>query len=208
MFFSTWLGSVPLMSIGERIKTKPHLSILALISFISAFTVARTFTTLYPGTIWEIRGLHIHHFWYGLATLAIGGWLGISVEDERLNRVAAILFGAGGGIIGDEVGLLLTLGEYWTEITYTFIIVFLAFVSILILLVKYAELISTEFVQFLRSHASLYFGAFLLAVSISFISETENPTIIAVSSVSAIAACLVILAYFIQRMRRRQIHSC
>ena len=118
------------MSMEERIKTRPHLSILALISFISAFTVSRMFTALYPRIILEIRGLHIHHFWYGLAILAIGGWLGISVEDERLNRVAAILFGAGGGIIGDEVGLLLTLGEYWTEITYTFIIVFLAFVSI------------------------------------------------------------------------------
>lgn len=193
---------------GERIRTRPHLSLLALISFISAFIVARIFTALYPTTIWEIRGLHIHHFWYGLAMLAIGGWLGISIENERLNRVAAILFGAGGGIIGDEVGLLLTLGDYWTEITYTFIIAFLAFVSILVLLVKYAKPISTEFTQFLRTYASIYFGVFLLAVSVSFISETENPVITTVSGISAITACVIILAYFIQRMRIRQTHSC
>jgi len=209
-FFSTsrskW--SVQSISMGERIRTRPHLSLLALISFISAFIVARTFTALYPTTIWEIRGLHIHHFWYGLAMLAIGGWLGISIENERLNRVAAVLFGAGGGIIGDEVGLLLTLGNYWTEITYAFIIAFLAFVSILVLLVKYAKPISTEFTQFLRTHASIYFGVFLLAVSVSFISETENPVIITVSGISAITACVIILAYFIQRMRKRQTHSC
>lgn len=180
---------------------------LALISFIFAFTVARAFTTLYPETVLQIRGIHIHHFWYGVATLAIGGWLGISIENERLNRVAAILFGAGGGIIGDEVGLLLTLGNYWSEITYTFIIVFSALAFILILLVKYAALISTEFTQFSRSHVSIYFGVFLLAVSISFISETENLVIITVSSISAIVACVIILAYFVQRIRRRQNHS-
>jgi len=193
--------------IGGRVKTKPHLSILALISFIFAFAVARTFTILYPETVLQIRGLHIHHFWYGLATLAIGGWLGISIENERLNRVAAILFGAGGGIIGDEVGLLLTLGDYWTEITYTFIIVFLALVSILILVVKYAELISTEFTEFLHSHASFYFGILLLAVSISFISETENTVVITASSISAVAACVIILAYFVQRMKMRPTRS-
>jgi hypothetical protein len=137
--------------------------------------------------------------------LAIGGWLGISYESERIIRLAAILFGAGGGLIGDEVGLLLTLESenYWAGITYTIIIIFLAFASILILLVRYSRLIRMEFTQFLRSNASLYFGVFLAAVSVAFILETENIIVITVSSMLTLAACLIILAYFVQKIKTR-----
>jgi hypothetical protein len=68
--------------------------------------VARSFTTLYPETHLLGGGFHIHHFWYGLSMPAVGGWLGISYDHERISRAAAISFGAGGGLIGDEVGLL------------------------------------------------------------------------------------------------------
>jgi hypothetical protein len=191
--------------ISEKTKTKPNLSLLALVSFIGSFVIARTFTTFNPNLVLISGDLHIHHFWYGLAMLAIGGWLGISYESERINRLAAILFGAGGGLIGDEVGLLLTLESenYWAGITYTIIIIFLAFASILILLVRYSRLIRIEFAQFLRSNASLYFGVFLAAVSVAFILETENIIVITVSSMLTLAACLIILAYFVQKIKPR-----
>jgi hypothetical protein len=192
----------------EKTKTKPNLSLLALVSFIGSFIIARTFTTFNPNFVLISGDLHIHHFWYGLAMLAIGGWLGISYESERIIRLAAILFGAGGGLIGDEVGLLLTLESenYWAGITYTIIIMFLASASILILLVRYSRLIRMEFTQFLRSNASLYFGVFLAAVSVAFILETGNIIVITVSSILTLAACLIILAYFVQKIKtRRQI---
>jgi len=196
---------VTVISSAERIKTKPNLSILALFSFITAFMIARIFTSLNPKTVWEISGFHIHHFWYGLAMLAIGGWLGISVENERINRVAAILFGAGGGLIGDEIGLLLSLSAhaYWADFTYTIIIIFLVFVSMLILLNRYNKVIRAEFAQFLRSNASLYFGVFLAAVSIAFILETDNIVIIIVSSSLAIFAFILIMAYLIQQIKTK-----
>jgi len=192
------------MAMKEKIQEKPNLSMLAMISFIVSFTIARTFTTLNPDTVLISGDYHIHHFWYGIAMLAIGGWIGISYHSERIDRLAAILFGAGGGLIGDEIGLLLTLENYWAETTYTFIIVFLTFASMLILLNKYHKVIRTEFTQFLRSNASLYFGVFLAAVSIAFILETDNATIIIVSSALTIAACFIILAYFIQRIRTKR----
>jgi hypothetical protein len=191
------------MATKERIQEKPNLSILAMAVFIVSFTVARTFTALNPDTVLISGDYHIHHFWYGIAMLAIGGWLGISYHSERIDRLAAILFGAGGGLIGDEIGLLLTLENYWAEITYTFVVVFLTFASMLILLNKYRKLIRTEFTQFLRSNASLYFGVFLVAVSIAFILETDNVIIITASSASAIIACVIILAYFIQLIRTK-----
>jgi len=193
------------MAEEEKIQEKPNLSILAMVSFIASFAIARTFTTLNPTTVLIGGDYHIHHFWYGIALLAIGGWLGISYQSERTDRLAAILFGAGGGLIGDEVGLLLTLSAhaYWAEITYTFVIVFLTFASMLILVSRYHKTIQTEFTQFLRSNASLYFGVFLAAVSIAFILETDNATIITISSGLTVVACVVILAYFIQQIRIR-----
>jgi hypothetical protein len=193
------------MTVKEEIKERPNLSLLAMVSFIASFIVARVFTSFYPMAIWEFSGFHIHHFWYGIALLAIGGWLGISYESEKIDRLAAILFGAGGGLIGDEVGLLVTLSAhaYWADITYTFVIIFVTLASILILLNRYRNLIRTEFVQFLLSNASLYFGVFLAVVSIAFILETDNIIVIAISSVLTVAACTIVLAYFVQRLRAK-----
>jgi hypothetical protein len=198
-------GACCKVSEKQKFKTKPNLSVWALTSFIVSFVIARIFTSIYPDTVLVGGGFHIHHFWYGLAMLAVGGWLGISVENDRVNRVAATLFGAGGGLIVDEMGILITFERenYWTEITYTIIIMFLAFASMLILLNKYSKVVRTEFSEFLSSNASLYFGVFLAAVSIAFILETDNTVIIAVSSVSAIIACIIILAYFVQKLMRR-----
>lgn len=189
----------------EKILERPNLSLLALVSFTVSFIIARTFTTLNPSTVLVSGDYHIHHFWYGIALLAIGGWLGISYQSEKIDRLAAIVFGAGGGLIGDEVGLLLTLSAhaYWAEITYTFVIIFLTITSMLILLNRYQRLIRTEFTQFLLSNASLYVGVFVAAVSIAFILETENAAITIVSTASTIIACVIVAAYFVQRIRRK-----
>jgi hypothetical protein len=72
-------------------------------------------------------GLHIHHFWFGIALLAVGGWLGISFNNKDIDMVAAIIYGVGGGLIVDEVGLLLTFGNYWSGLTWTLLIVLLSF---------------------------------------------------------------------------------
>ena len=185
----------------DKIKTKPNLSIIALMSFITSFVITRAFTSLFPGTILEVRGYHIHHFWYGLVMLVISGWIGISIEDERINRVAAILFGAGGGLVGDEIGLLLTFGDYWTEITYTIVIILAALTSILMLMIRYSKL-NREFAEFLRSDATFYFGVFLFAVAIAFILETENTFVMLISGGSAIIALLMVLTYFVQKIIR------
>jgi len=194
---------LPNMTVREEIKEKPNLSALALVSFIASFAIARTFTTFYPNTV-LIRGdYHIHHFWYGLAMLAAGGWLGISYENERINRLAAILFGAGGGFISDEIGLLLTLEDYWTGITYIAVSLILVLSSLLIILFRYHKIILTNFTQFTRTNASLYFAIFTAAVSLAFILETDSALVITVSSGFTIMASLVILAYFIQRIKLR-----
>ncbi len=182
-----------------RVKERPNLSWLALVSFVVAFSVARLFTALSPDTVLIVSGAHVHHFWFGLALLALGGWVGISYEDERVDRVAAVLFGAGGGLIGDEVGLLLTLGNYESELTFTIVIVFLAMMSLVSLLFRFHDVIKAELADFVRSSWSLYVGVFLAGISIAFVLETSNATLIVVSTVCEIAGLLLIVAYFVRR---------
>jgi len=188
---------------NEKIKERPNLSVLALVSFLASFMVARIFTTLSPNTVLISGSYHIHHYWYGLIILAIGGWLGISYENERINRVAAILFGAGGGIIGDEVGLLLT-SEYWTGITFTFLMIFLAFASILILLFRFSRIILNEFSQFFHRQTSFYLGVFLATISVAFILETNDIAVMIASIVLTMIGLAIILLYFIHRFRTRK----
>jgi hypothetical protein len=123
------------MPSGDGRSSTPHgLAFLALLSFVAAFLLARTFTTLYPSTVVVTGGVHFHHFWYGLALVVVSGWLGIAQLDPRLRRLYAVLFGFGGGLIGDEAGLLLTLGNYHSELTYFVVVGIVAVSSLLILL--------------------------------------------------------------------------
>jgi hypothetical protein len=157
------------MSSQQKMTTRPNLSVLALVSFLASFTIARTFTTLYPNTRLIGGGYHIHHFWFGLAMLVIGGWLGISYQNDRSDRFASVIFGAGGGLVGDEVGLLLTFGEYWTGITYTFIIIVSSVAAVAILFNTYQKTIRNEFDHFLIGHFGFYIGVFLTTVSAAFL---------------------------------------
>jgi len=89
-------------------------------------------------------------------------WLGISYNDPRVDRVAAIILGSGGGLTGDEAGILLTLdsNNYWAGVSYTFIIIFLASASILVLLNKYSRTVLKEFKGILWQSKWLLSGRF------------------------------------------------
>jgi hypothetical protein len=186
-------------------ERRPNLSVVALVSFALSFAVARTFTALSPHVILSPSGLHVHHFWFGIIMLAAGGWLGISYNDPRVDRLAAIIFGAGGGLIGDEAGILLTLksNNYWAGASYTFIIIFLASASILVLLNKYSKTVMKEFKEFSSSQGGFYLAVFLAIISTAFLIDTANLTVIAISSILAIVAWVTILAFLIQRIRKR-----
>lgn len=178
---------------------RPHFSFLALVSFIVSFAIARTFSFILPDTVLIISGSHIHHFWFGLAMIAIGGWLGIVYDSDRIDRVAAVLYGVGGGLVGDEIGLLVTFQNYWSEITYTFIIGVVAAASIIILTLRYSRILRMEFSEFIHGNRSLYFGVFLECLSIAFILETDDFLVTIFSGLGGVAAALIIAAYFAQR---------
>jgi hypothetical protein len=128
--------------------------------------------------------------------------LGISYDDKEIDRVAAILYGAGGGLIIDEVGLLLTFGNYWTGLTYGFLVVFLAFIIILMFLYRYRAAIIEELAEFATSKASVYVGVFLAAVSVAFIIQTDNFLVTAIASVCMIIAVTLIVIFLIRQSKK------
>jgi len=182
---------------NQKARPRPNLSIFALISFIASFIIARTFTVLFPNTSLISRGYHIHHFWFGLAMLIIGGWLGISYRDERSDRFASIVFGAGSGLVGDEIGLLLTLGDYWTEITYTFMILVSSIAATVILFMRYSKAIHAEFDRFLVRDLGFYSGIFLAAISAAFFFEAYNIITIVILIVLSAIGLFIVLAHWI-----------
>jgi hypothetical protein len=182
-----------------KFEARIHLATVALASFIVSFISARIFTTVFPSRVLISGGFHIHHFWFGLVLLAIGGWLGINYEHKDIGIVAAILYGVGGGLIVDEVGLLLTFGNYQSGLTWDILIFLLSFFSILILFFRYRNKIVEELSEFTRSKIGLVFGIFLAAVSTGFVAETNNIVVIVASAGLTIFGIILIVIFIIQR---------
>ena len=134
------------------------LSFLALLSFTVAFFAARIFTTINPDTVVVSGGIHFHHFWYGLAMVVTAGWLGIASSHPAWRRVYAVVFGFGGGLIGDEVGLLLTFGNYHSQLTYVFLIGLVCFVTLATLLARFRADIERDLLEMGREETTMHVG--------------------------------------------------
>ena len=93
-------------------------------SFSLTFVIARLLIYLIdikntlPDIYLTLFGYHLHHFNLGILALAIAGYAAIT-EVKIPKKYLAILFGAGAGLIVDEIGLLLSFEDnYWTRIAY------------------------------------------------------------------------------------------
>ncbi len=121
---------------------KLQIQLIILISFIVAFFIARSFVIfidnpLTPTIQLSLKGYRIHHFFYGIGLLILGGWLGYTNRGPRITRIAAVLYGGGLGFVTDEFGLLLTFGDYWASPSYVFFLLFSLVLLLLILLEMY-----------------------------------------------------------------------
>lgn len=126
------------MSPGRKNKEKEadkSIPFIAITSFFFSFIFARLWVMLtgaaettyqegatYFGRNVIIKGIHVHHFFYGFVLMCIGGWLALNYKDRGRRRVAALFYGVGLGFFIDEVGFLLTWGEYWSSLTYAIFI--------------------------------------------------------------------------------------
>ena len=152
----------------RRTVFRHGLAFYGTLAFVASFLGARLFATLNP-TVSVVRGgIHFHHFWYGLAMVVSTGWLGITLSNERMGRNLAIVFGLGAGLIGDEVGLLLTFGDYTSNLTEIFFVAAIAFIILATLLSRGRKHIEREVINLSRKERLTQVGVFLGAFSVIF----------------------------------------
>src|SRR5881409_1574901 len=138
---------------------------------MTAFFGARVFAILNPTVVVAQGSIHFHHFWYGLGMVTLAGWLGIAFNRPRLVRTYAIIFGLGAGLIGDEVGLLLTFGDYTSNLTEIFFVSAIAFIILVTLLSRGRKHIEREVINLSRKERLTQVGVFLGAFSVIFFAS-------------------------------------
>ena len=150
-------------------RFKHDLSFLATLAFAGGFFGARLFHLAFPSLmIITQTGIHFHHFWYGLLMIGVAGWLGIVDNDPKLARIYAVVFGVGVGFVGDEVGLLLTFGDYFSPLTQDFFVAAMAFLILTALMFRYGKQIKKNLLGLSRREQLRWGGVFLVLFSTIF----------------------------------------
>jgi hypothetical protein len=160
------------MASPEKPVHRHGLSFLATLAFTAGFFGARIFHLAFPSAMIITQGVHFHHFWYGLAMMGVAGWLGISENDERFNRIYAVVFGLGAGFVGDEVGLLLTFGDYYSTLTSDFFVAAVAVILLITLLTRYWKEIERDVLRANTRDRLVHVGIFLVGFSSIFFAFT------------------------------------
>lgn len=145
------------------------LTFIATIAFVASFFGSRLFATLFPNTIVTQGGIHFHHFWYGIALISVAGWMGIAWRNERLYRIYALIYGLGAGFVGDEVGLLLTFGNYQSELTYLFFIAAISFVIMATLLLRYRSQLEADLLKLSMRERTVMVAVYVIGFSAFFL---------------------------------------
>jgi chromate transport protein ChrA len=99
------------------------------------------------------------------------GWIGIAFNNVWLSRNLAIIFGLGTGLIGDEVGLLLTFGDYTSNLTEIFFVAAIAFIILATLLFKGRKQIEKDVINISWRERGTQVGVFLGAFSAIFFAS-------------------------------------
>ncbi len=152
----------------RRVTLKHGLAFYGTFGFVAGFFGARLFATLNPSAVVVQNGVHFHHFWYGLAMVTVTGWLGIAFDEERLNRSLALVFGLGTGLIGDEVGLLLTFDNYTSELTTWFFVGATGFIIMTSLFLGFRKQIEKDVIHVSTRERLVQVGVLIAGLSTIF----------------------------------------
>lgn len=122
-------------------QSPSNRKIIAIIasSFLTTFIISRLFVYLVighwlPNFFLTIKGVHIHHFTYGVFILVLVGLYLILKRpflESKKFKWATLFFGIGLGLTFDEFGMWVHLkDDYWVRQSYdAVIIIFLIFIN-------------------------------------------------------------------------------
>jgi len=111
---------------ATHLNYRKRASLRLVISFILAFGIIRLITFAIHSNLGPFHdiviggngtdSIHIHHYLWGLALIAVCGFLALTLEAARWHPILAIPFGIGLALVLDEFALLLQLRDvYWTS---------------------------------------------------------------------------------------------
>ena len=112
-------------SLYERaiVDTGRQPEFLFFVAFLVTFGFIRTSAHMiraqvkwWPGNV-EVGGTHIHHLVWGICTMMIAGYIGVTIAPPSpWHEIVAVFFGIGMGLALDEFALWLDLKDvYWSE---------------------------------------------------------------------------------------------
>jgi hypothetical protein len=153
---------------------------------MTGFFAARLFAAQNPNVVIVQGGIHFHHFWYGLVMVTLAGWLGIAFNRPRLVRTYAIIFGLGAGLIGDEIGLLLTLGDYQSSLTTDFFVGVVGFIILASTLVRYRKIVRRDVTHTSLNERLIYIGISLTGLSAIFFAVNSLTSGLVLASIGVI----------------------
>jgi hypothetical protein len=177
------------------------LTFIATLAFVVSFFGSRLFATLFPTTVVMQGGIHLHHFWYGIALISVAGWMGIAWRNERLYRLYAVLYGLGAGFVGDEVGLLLTFNNYQSELTYVFFIAAISFVIIATLFLRYRAQLKEELLKLSLRERAAMIGVYLTGFSVFFLFLSSGISLVGIP-LALVGLTILIITYARHRKPR------
>ena len=123
-----------------------RIAFAVLFAFFVSFSIARTFTYFVtfnhiPNIFLEIKGVHIHHFIYGIVVLAVSGFLSLLSFSPKNKLWLALMYGTGLGLAADEAGQWLRLqDDYWVRQSYDTIVIISLILLFIIYLPRYLNL--------------------------------------------------------------------
>lgn len=109
-----------------------HITALIIFSFLATFVLSRLFVYLIlghllPNFFLTIRGVHIHHFTYGVVILAATGLYLILKRpppDSHAFKRLTFIYGVGLGLTFDEFGMWIRLEDsYWIRQSYDAVVI-------------------------------------------------------------------------------------
>jgi len=118
-------------------KIGKEIPFLILISFLSTFATSRLITSVVPDIFLKVRGVHVHHFSYGIILLSVLGYFLLTQPRSPNARLKlSIIYGIALGLAFDEFAMWIQLEDtYYDRTTYDAII----FISLTLLNIVYFE---------------------------------------------------------------------
>ena len=115
-------------------KIGKEIPFLVMLSFLGTFVLSRMIVYYLPDIALKVRGVHVHHFAYGIFLLSIIGYLTLTQQiTPKIRLRLAFLYGFALGLALDEFAMWIQLEDsYYDRASFdALVLVTLIFLNII-----------------------------------------------------------------------------